>query len=344
MTRATAVISLVAVALAAGATYYGTMLADELREQNDVLARSQAEAAKTQLQIAEQLKALGKAQAELTRRGADAGPAVKEADPEDGAGEDELIGTFESRIANLEQGPGANSPIKDDLISRYMALTAQMKADKNMSADARTDALDAVSELAKWGDPDALAIVMNALDDENEFIREKAVAILGDMANPDHLPHLKKAMDDESLEVRGAIPGALQMMPADKAAPLLMQMLNDPHDDVVQESVESLSALGYTPARSEFVKLVDHQNLDIVCEAGAALRIMGDNERADKAVQRCAEGLGHERPEQRIEAIKRLRTLSGDKAVELLKKATTDPETTVREEAEEALHRLGYSG
>ena len=287
MTRATVVISVVAVLFAAGATFYGTMLAGELREQNELLQRTQDQAASSQLQIAEQLKALRDAQDKLARARS-GGPAADETGPAPEADiDDEVIGTFEARIASLEQGPGANSPIKDDLISRYMMLTAQMKADKNMSHEARTDALDAVSELAKWGDADALNIVLEALTDENEFIREKAVAIIGEMANPDHLRYIVDAVNDESVQVRGAVPGALQAMPRDKAAPMLMRLLNDSNDDVVQESVESLAAIGYTPAAKELAKLVDHKNIDIVAEAGAALRTMGDSESAILVARRA---------------------------------------------------------
>jgi hypothetical protein len=217
---------------------------------------------------------------------------------------------------------------------------ALLKRFKTLSGVAKKQAMVEVAQLAKLGDGEATQLILDSLNDEDESLREKAVAALGEMANPDHLPQLEQATNDPSPVVREEAAKALVNMPPEQAGGILTKLLADKDREVVEESIQSLGALGYRQAIPYLTQFASSEDLAIATSAGATLRKLGDTAEADSILKRVAAGLESKDPLERKATIKRIHEIGGEAALPYLEKGRLDENLLVRTEAEKAIRRM----
>jgi HEAT repeat protein len=325
MTRSLLSIAVLAFVLATTALWIVQSSAqEELREE---FRLSQAKLRKTQQELIDGQAALAR-QLSITTDAKDIEPLAR-ANSEGGENSpDDSLAELVSRIEELERNTPVNA--KHRMIERYLDLTGEAKA----------KALDELSELTKSGDEKALQHILEALDDEDGVVREAAVEAIGEIADPDLFFRLEPFLTDPDTEVREELAEALSKMPPTQAGPMLKKLLADSSSDVVDESIKSLALLDYRDALPELREITRKSDLRVAAKAGSALRKMGDEEGANIALERVANGFESQYPLERIAAIRRIRRIGGDAAVHYLKPALQDPDPSVRREAEESLARL----
>lgn len=241
-------------------------------------------------------------------------------------GDSQLLG-LEARVAEIEKAPSA-FPRKEDLFQRFSEL----------KGEAKRHALKDIAQLARLGDEQARDLVLGALKDPDESIREKAVKALGDMNDPELLPSLEASMMDSSPLVRDEVAGALAKIADDnKARPLLLKLLEDESSEVVGESIQAITSKGYREALPYMSRLAQSEDLYVATEAGLALRKFGESDGADLVLRRLATGLQSKDPLERLTVVQRLGRIGGEGSVPYLQQALKDESLNVREEAQKLL-------
>lgn len=170
----------------------------------------------------------------------------------------------------------------------------------------------AVWALGRIGSP-ALTPLIEALNDENKSVREKAADALGLIKDSRAVQPLFRALEDEYWPVRKATAIALGRIGDEAAVKPLLAALEDEYEAVRDKAKEALDQLGYQPDGTQFASPPDISKL------------------ASKAdVQGLIEALSYERdPEIRKTAAEALGELADPKAVEplilLLNEKWSDP-------------------
>ncbi|MCI0529082.1 MAG: HEAT repeat domain-containing protein, partial [Nitrospira sp.] len=103
----------------------------------------------------------------------------------------------------------------------------------------------AVVALGKSGDKRALPLLIQALQDEDEYVRESAADALGAMGAEEAIEALALTLwKDEDEDVRASAAGALEAIGGSKAIESLIYTLQD-HDHEIREiAVEALATIG----------------------------------------------------------------------------------------------------
>lgn len=226
-------------------------------------------------------------------------------------------------------GPAAGPA---DLAQRYRTL----------SAEGKRAALEDLVKRARWGDAEALALVLDGLNDSSPAVREKAAKMLGDLANPALVGHLRRAAADQNADVRAAVAKSLEKLPGQDAGPILIDMLRDAEPAVVAEAIKTLAKLEYPQARPYLTEQLAAEDLEVAARAAAALRGMGDEGAAHGTINRIMRDYARGDDKVRIRDVKWLRRVGGASAIAQLRTIMeTDPSLSVREEARTAIAKLG---
>ena len=218
-----------------------------------------------------------------------------------------------------------------DLVNQFASMTGEL----------REDSIEDLVDLARNGDQRALELILSCLADEDADIREEAIEAIGELADPALIPSLEAHMDDASGRVREEVAEALRNMPANEAGPLLTRLLDDASSDVVEESLRALRSLDYQDAIPRITDMAFGSDLDAAALAARTLGRMGRTDLMDQTLDRLAPGLDDPDPLERINAVRRMRRIGGDRAIEYLEQILRDDQNvSVRLEAQRALERL----
>jgi HEAT repeat protein len=199
----------------------------------------------------------------------------------------------------------------------------------------REDAIERLAELARWGDEEAMALIVESLRDESATVRAHALKELVGLDEANLADYLRQSITDPSHKVREVVASRLDDLPADQAGPMLVDLLRDPDHGVVIEAIRSLDDLRYAEARPVLVEKLKSTNLDVATRAAQALVKLGDAGAAGGTIERILAELAQEDVPGRIKNVKRLRRLRAVNALERIYES--DPSLAVREEAREAL-------
>ena len=202
----------------------------------------------------------------------------------------------------------------------------------------RRAALDRLAEMARWGDAEAMRLILASLEDESAGVRAQALKELARLDESGFPDHLRRSIADPSHKVREVVASRLDELPAKEAGPLLVGMLADPDFDVVIEAIQSLVRLEYTEARPVLVEQLDSRSLEVATRAAQALMELGDKAAAGGTIDRIMLDLAKDDVSGRIKNVKRLRRLRAVNPLERL--LASDPSLAVREEARVALASL----
>jgi HEAT repeat protein len=198
-----------------------------------------------------------------------------------------------------------------------------------------------LGELAAEGDEGAKKALRDAMKSKDAKVREWAVEALNDSGLVEFIPDLKALMKDGEPDVREEVTQTLAGMPADKAGPLLVSMLNDPNQDVVLGALEGIGGLEYKAAINDLIPLTRSGDERIAINAAIAMNDCGDSSAAENWVPTLGSRLNSTDVDTRRRAIRDLRHMGLESSRPYLEQAAKDEDGRVRHDAERALRHLG---
>lgn len=120
----------------------------------------------------------------------------------------------------------------------------------------------AVRTLKQLDDPDVQRLLVDALDDDSQHVRQAAAGALGDVGAGESVPALARALKDPNDHVRQAAAGSLgRIGPA--AAPTLSALRatsRDPNDHVRQAAVDAIGDIGDETAQAVLLAALEDLN------------------------------------------------------------------------------------
>jgi HEAT repeat protein len=202
----------------------------------------------------------------------------------------------------------------------------------------RRDAIDRLAELARWGDEEAMALIVESLGDESASVRACALKELVRLDEANLPAYLRQSITDPSHKVREVVASRLDELPDEEAGPLLVGLLRDPDPEVVIEAIRSLDDLEYSGARPALVEQLQSRSLDVATRAAQELIELGDLAAAGGTIERVLVDYAKDDVSGRINNVKRLRRLRAVSQLERI--LASDASLAVREEARDALASL----
>lgn len=202
----------------------------------------------------------------------------------------------------------------------------------------RQDAIGRLAELARWGDDEAKALIIESLGDASGGVRARALKELASLDEANLPAYLRQSLADPSHKVREIVASRLDKLPAGEAGPMLVCLLRDPDADVVIEAIQSLDGLEYDEARPALVEQLQSESLEVATRAAQALMKLGDPDVAGGTIERILQDFAKDDVSGRVNNVKRLRRLRAVNPLERI--LASDPSLAVREEARDALAHL----
>jgi HEAT repeat protein len=157
----------------------------------------------------------------------------------------------------LDQEPGIREEVRrlfaetdDEQMKRYLALVLGYTQDPEavpLLIEALDDSSSETRIYALWGlgktnDPRAVSPLLEALEDPDPGIRKTAAFGLGELGDPEAIPELAPLLDDEAVDVRWNAALALANLGSDLGVPVLYRMLDRSHTAQIPD---------ITPAQTE---------------------------------------------------------------------------------------------
>lgn len=173
--------------------------------------------------------------------------------------------------------PGtAQAPAVETLESKIKGIKAEFKSN---SSDKREEA---ISKLAGIKDPLALPLLLDALNDGNARVREKAAKLLGELGEKDAIGPLCKAMKDKDHFVPFYSAISLAKLKSSYGVNLLLKRLNSdiPSSSKV-EVINALEKLKYTKALPVILKFCADKNPEIQKAAVSAKNVIEMQKKLD---------------------------------------------------------------
>jgi HEAT repeat protein len=195
----------------------------------------------------------------------------------------------------------------------------------------------ACEALGAIGDPQAIPHLAQALQDEAWEVRKAACEALGAIGDPQAIPHLAQALQDEAWWVRKAVCEALGAIGDPQAIPHLAQALQDEHRWVRAAACEALGAIGDPQAIPPLLQALQDEAWEVRKAACEALGAIGD----PQAIPPLLQALQDEAWEVRAAACEALGAIGDPQAIPPLLQALKDEAWEVREAACWALGAIG---
>lgn len=207
-----------------------------------------------------------------------------------------------------------------------------------LGSNDREAALGRLSELARWGDAEALALIVQSLQDRTGSVRARALKELAGLDKANLPAYLRESIDDPSHKVREVVASHLDRLPDAEAGPLLAGLLRDADEEVVLAAIESLQKVEYPEARALLVESLAAKNLDVATRAAQSLLKLGDAAAAGGTIERILVDFADDDIPGRVSNVKRLRRLRAVNQLERI--LASDESLAVREAARDALVRI----
>jgi len=259
------------------------------------------------------------------------------------------LGSLRAALTSGVAVPGVPSAREPSAVLAPAARTADAPADFDLrrelihgfhalEADDRKDALEELANLARWGDQEARALLVESLSDESASVRARALKELAGLDPADLGEHLRATIHDPSPKVREVVANRLHKLPAEEAGPMLVDLLGDPDSKVVLEAIHSIESLGYGAARPVLARELQSESLDVATRAAEALMKLGDAGASLPTIERVMRDFAKDDVSGRVNNVRRLRRLRAVSQLESI--LASDESLAVREEARDALARL----
>lgn len=195
---------------------------------------------------------------------------------------------------------------------------------------------DALVALDRMGIP----LLEDMIGDERWFVVRNMVNILGEVRSAEALEHFARTILHPDARVRRETVLALTKLGGEESVPLLLKGLADADPDI-----RGTAALGLGLARVPaavaplLLRLGQESNAEAELEIVRALGRLGDPRAVPALVERAGSGgwLSRRPAAQRVEAIRALAAIGGDRVREALQGLGSDKQPEVREAAQRAL-------
>ncbi len=156
----------------------------------------------------------------------------------------------------------------------FQAMDALFKALKDETED-HAIRWGACSALGHIGEP-AVGVLLLALNDEDQFMRECAAEALGEIGNVDVLSFVLESIRDEVREVRWEIITALGQIGDPQSVQSLIQVLLNQNEDcfIRGAAAEAIGDLGDASAIDPLIQVLNNTNEDNTIR-GSAIEALG---------------------------------------------------------------------
>ncbi|HKX27882.1 MAG TPA: HEAT repeat domain-containing protein, partial [Blastocatellia bacterium] len=249
---------------------------------------------------------------------------------------DQLMGFISN--AYLEEMSYASSLIRSfSGIGGKSADYLNESVSRLLKAEDRDVRLSAAAALGKIGGERAVAMLIEALRDQNFYVCWRAADALAKIGGEQAISSLIEALQDSDREVRRIAAEALGKISGERAIAPLMVALRDSDREVRRIAAEALGKLGAEPAVAPLIETLQDQNLYVCWSAADALGKIG----GEQAVTLLIEALGDQDREVRRVAAEALGKVGGERAVVPLIKALQDQNREVRWRAASSLAKIG---
>ena len=192
----------------------------------------------------------------------------------------------------------------------------------------RTDAIESLGRLGDIG----ISLVIEALSDEDNDVRESAVETLGKIKSDKAVEHIIMALSDENEDVRMAATETLGKIKYNGAVEHLINALGDENNHVREGAAYALGDIKSDKSIEPLIKALDDEDCNL---RNSAAYILGKI-KSDKAVEPLVNALADENVQWY--AVRALEKIKSDKAVEPLINALADE--NVRWYAAHALEKI----
>jgi len=185
--------------------------------------------------------------------------------------------------------------------------------------------------LYKIKDDDALKPIIQALDDENAYIRTTAVKVLGDIRSNKYVIPLIKSLNDKNSKVRINAIKALGIIKDNRAIDPMKKLKNDKVPNVRIEALIALDIFGIEPNNNaeKVIVYLRNQEWDNLKNFGSVV------------IDYLGKAIKSSKINERINAIKALGKIGGDEAVHLLAISLKDKDANVKKSVIHALNKMG---
>lgn len=233
-------------------------------------------------------------------------------------------------------GLGSRRQMAADILGRIRDPRAVKPLSKTLASEQEIWQLrkTAAEELGKFG-PEAVPILIEALESRNEKVQEAAVKVLGELGDERALKPFLRYMGNPKSDVRWAVAKALPKLGPVTLSPLLSS-LTDQDWAVRQTAAAALGNLKNPAAVDGLIRTLDDQNRGVSSSVASALGKIGD----PRAVEPLIKALSSPEPWLRKAAVKSLGILGDKRAAEPLTKLLRDKDANVRKAAKKALKQL----
>ncbi|BDQ35940.1 hypothetical protein SYK_03000 [Pseudodesulfovibrio nedwellii] len=149
-------------------------------------------------------------------------------------------------------------------------LAILQQAVEDEESDIRRVAVEALASFPDNKDT-WLPLVLQRLNDESKDVRLTVVEILGQHYGEDTMPHLVDALNDEDDWVKIRAMDALGEHSSQEAAPLMVDMLEDSNRFVVMKAIEALGNIGGSKAFAALLQVTNSDEYELVSAAEEAI-------------------------------------------------------------------------
>ena len=197
----------------------------------------------------------------------------------------------------------------------------------------------AVAALGQIGSDKAIHALIVALKDKDSDIRRSAAEALGRIGSDKAVDVLITALNDENSGVRGHVATALGQIGSDKAIHAFIVALKDEDSGIRRSAAWGLGRIGSDKAVDVLIAALNDEDRYVRRSVATALGQIGN----DKAVDALIVALNDEDEDiyVRVDVAEALGQIGSDKAIDVLIAALNDEDTYVSGKAREALRRTG---
>lgn len=215
------------------------------------------------------------------------------------------------------------------------ALTIALLDAENYTSDVRGKAAEALGQI---GGEEAVGNLLDALGDEDLFVREKVVEALESIGGERAIEGLLEALrHDDDVIVRRSAAEALGRNGGEPAVAGLLDALTEDQDEVSETAAEALVVIGGEEVVEGLIKVLDYSHSDACWRAVDALEQIG----GDRSVFGLIKALADDESDVRERAADALVQASGEQVIIELTEALNDENRDIRLQMVEILERIG---
>lgn len=154
------------------------------------------------------------------------------------------------------------------------ALNPLLEILDDQDADVRMAVAEAVGNLHT---PKTMQILLDRLQDSDWWKKETAAIALGKLGNPEVLDSLLEGLDDPDWRIRVAMAKGVELLGISntKVEELLIERLQDPHEEVRKVAVMALGKLGTEKALSSIILCLNDAHIQVRIVAAWSLGMIG---------------------------------------------------------------------